>query len=201
MPAMRSLAPLALAGLLLAGCVTALGQGQAALRTGRYDEAVTAFRRALADEPDRVDARFGLGVALYQTGDFDGAVEALRAVAGSAPRNTDARLFLALAHLQRGEDAAARDQLEAFGSLEPHPRLAAQAARAVEVLRLASLPDVVRRFVAASLEDEARWEREVREIRLLPHASLEPTWFMYGDRFGWYPYGWYPYRSPVLHAP
>lgn len=56
------------------------------------------------------------------------------------------RPFLALAQLRRSEDAAAREHLEAFASLEPRPRLAAPARRAVGVLDLGPPPDAVRRF-------------------------------------------------------
>lgn len=46
--------------------------------------------------------------------------------------------------------------------LDPHRRAAALVDRAVALLR-AGLPDDVLAFVAASLEDAAGWEREVRE--------------------------------------
>ncbi|HEU5320349.1 MAG TPA: hypothetical protein VFX28_06085, partial [Methylomirabilota bacterium] len=93
------------------------------------------------------------------------------------------------------------EHLSALRALPVHPRLGAQVGRALELLALGELPPAVLRFVAASLEDEADWDRELREVRLLPRATLEPTWFIYGDRYGWYPYGWYPYRVPVHLAP
>jgi tetratricopeptide (TPR) repeat protein len=185
---------------LLTGCTTALGQGQAALRQGRCEEAAHHFRQALAHE-ERADARFGLGLCLYQLHDFDEAARTLAPVVSAEPRNPDARLFLALSYLKLGDNAAAREHLGALRSLPLHARLNAQVGRALDVLAFDGLPAPIRAFVAASLEDEAAWVRELREARLVPRAPLEPTWVIYGDRFGWYPYGWYPYVAPAPHAP
>jgi tetratricopeptide (TPR) repeat protein len=185
--------------LLLGGCATALGQGQLALRQGRYEDAALHFREALASQ-ERADARFGLGVALYQLGDFAGAAKALTPAVKAAPRNPDARLFLALTYLQTGDEAAAREHLTELRSVAIHPRLSAQVGRALDVMALDGLPSPMRRFVAASLEDEAQWERELREAHIAPRAPYEPTWTIYGDGSGWYPYGWYPYIAPVPQA-
>jgi len=56
---------------------------------------------------------------------------------------------------------------------------------------LAGLADEVRAFVAASLEDELEWEREVREARQAPRAYMQPTWFFFWDARERYPYGWW----------
>ncbi|MEK7714102.1 MAG: hypothetical protein AAB387_01475, partial [candidate division NC10 bacterium] len=75
--------------------------------------------------------------------------------------------------------------------LKLHERVAAQLDRALRVLRLAGLADEVRVFVAASLEDELEWEREVREARQAPRAYMQPTWFFFWDARERYPYGWW----------
>lgn len=170
----------ALAG---AGCTTLYGQGMTALRLERYDEAAIRFEAALKQDPERLDARVGLGIARYKLGMLDQAVEVLERVIARAPRNTDARLYLGLSYLRKGEDGPAEEQLTALADPKLHPRLAAQIARALKVLRVEyPLSDEVRSFLAASLEDEAEWERDLREAQLTPRAYVvEP--------FGFYGYG------------
>ena len=178
--------------LALAGCATPYVRGRAALGEGRYDEAAARFRDVLAADPARGDALTGLGVALYRQGAFDGAADALRRAVAAAPGSAEARLYLGLAHLRRGEDREAEAELAALGTLTIHPRIAAQLDRAIRVLRLADLPDDVRAFVAASLEDEVEWAADVRDARQAPRAYMQPTWFFYWDTRERYPSGWCP---------
>ena len=185
--------------LALAACATPLQEGRVALRDQRYAEAASHFREALTAH-DRVDARFGLGVALYHLGDFAGALQRLESVAAERPRDPDGQLYLALTHLRRGDDARAREHLTALRSLVVHPRVAAQVGRALEVLAIGGLPDPVRQFLAASLEDELFWEHEARDATRL-RVQLDPGWLMYGDRTDWYPYGAFPYRGMGVPAP
>ena len=182
------LAPL-LALLALAGCATPYAQGRAALRQERYDEAVSHFSEALAHDPGRLDVRAGLGVARYKLGAFDEAEAALGQVLAQAPKHAEARFYLALAYLGKGQNSAADEQLTALLALEPHPRIAAQIDRALKVIRAGPLSDEVKRFVAASLEDEVQWEREVREAERPRPVYVEPAGIIYY----WPPY-WYPRR-------
>jgi len=177
--------------VLLTGCATPYVRGRAALAEGRYEEAAGNFREALADDPTRVDALTGLGVALYRRGALEPAIEALQRAVAGAPRSCEARLYLGLGYLRRGDDQLAETELAALRRLEIHPRLGAQVERALAVLRLAALAGDVRDFVAASLEDEAEWEREVREARRAPRACLQPAWFFFWDARERYPYGWW----------
>jgi tetratricopeptide (TPR) repeat protein len=151
-----------LLGLAVSGCTTAFSRGEIALGAGRHDEAAQHFGEAVASDPDHHAALAGLGVALYKTGDLDGAIAALEQVVQAAPSIPSARLYLGLAYLRRGEDRRAQAQLEAFVALEPHARLAAQVERALGLIHLGALSGPVREFVAASLDDEAEWERDVR---------------------------------------
>lgn len=160
---------------VLSGCATAYVQGQAALRLGRYDEAASYFDQALAEDPTRTDALVGLGISRYKLGAFDEALEALARVAERTPQQREARLYLGLSYLRKGETGLAEEQLTALAQLKPHPRLAAQIDGAIRVLRLEDpLSDEVRTFLAASLEDEAEWERELREALLARPAYVEP---------------------------
>lgn len=176
----------------VAGCATPYVQGREALVHGRYGEAAGHFQDALAGDPARVDALTGLGIALYKQGAFGDAVDALTRAVAAAPGSAEARLYLGLGHLRRADDRLAEAELAALRSLKVHERIAAQLDRASQVLRLPGLADEVRTFVAASLEDEAEWEREVYQARLAPRAYMQPTWFYFWDGRERYPWGWCP---------
>lgn len=175
--------------LMMTGCATSYLQGQAALQQGHYDEAAGHFQEALARDPARLDALVGLGVSRYKLGAFDEAVGVLSRVLARVPQQREARLYLGLSYLRKGEDGLADEQLTALADLKPHPRLAALIDRALKLLRAESpLSEEVRSFLAASLEDEVQWEREVREAQRLRPAYVEPFFFgfhrCFRDRLG-----------------
>jgi len=151
---------------MLAGCATPYGQGRSALRQGQYDEAAGYFEKILSVEPERLDVLTGLGVARYKLGALDEAAEALGRVVARAPAHAEARLYLGLTYLRKGEDGLADEQLAALPGLRPEPRLAAQIERGLRLIRLDQpLSDELRGFLAASLEHEMEWAREVEEAR------------------------------------
>jgi len=151
---------------VLTGCVTAYGQAQMALRQGRYTEAVTHFEEVLAREPGRSDALTGLGIAHYRNGAYDQATHALESVVAKAPKDGTARLYLGLSFLQKGDDGRAEEHLTAFRDLAAGSRIAAQVDRALKIVRTAPPTEELRRFIAASIEDEAIMQRELREAQL-----------------------------------
>lgn len=181
---------------LLAGCATAYQSGRAALHEGRYADAETRFREALAGHPERVDARIGLGMAQYHLGSLEAARASLAAAVEAAPDRGDGRLYLALTQLAQGEQEAAATQLEALRGLGLHARLAAEAERAAGLLRSGPLAPPVRDFVRLTLEDGAAWQQEVLLARLAPHMYFGPSWYV-RDPAGWSPLGWYPYGVPT----
>ena len=170
--------------ILLAGCATAVGRGEVALRAGRYDEATSQFQLALARDPGRVDALAGLGIAEYKRGEFARATAALRHVVAEAPNAPDVRLYLGLGYLSQDDLGHAREQLAALRGLGPHPRLRSQLDRALELLQ-PDLPIGVRAFISASLEHELEWEQDVNAARRAPRTRLEPTWLIEWDGHDW----------------
>src|SRR5881296_2958996 len=138
-----------LAAALLAGCATPYGRARTALAEGRYEEAASGFEEILTRHPDRLDALVGLGKARYKLGALDEAITALTRAVARAPRSETAHLYLGLSYLQKGEDGPAEEHLKALLGLEPHPRLAAQANRALGLLRSDHLSNDMRAFIAA----------------------------------------------------
>lgn len=157
-------------GLVLAlsvftACTTTFGQGVAAAREGRYADASRAFERVLAEDPDRFDALVSLGIARYKLGSFDEALAPLERAKARAPRDATVRLYLGLSHLQKGEVGPVEEHLAAFADLAADRRIAAQAQRALRLMRGDPLDSETRAFVAASLDDEAELLRELSEAR------------------------------------
>jgi len=174
---------LALGALALAGCASAYSRGETALRQGLYEDARRHFEEALERDVTRLDARLGLGIALYKAGAHAQAAQTLGRVASEAPRSADARLYLALSALRRHEDDDARREISALRDLGPHPRFTAQLERALTLIQT-DLPDPVREFVAAALEDELEWMWAVREAQRLSRAFVGPAWILEWDHRG-----------------
>jgi tetratricopeptide (TPR) repeat protein len=169
-----------LALLVLAGCATApTAAGSAALREGRPADAAEHFKNALAEDPSRVDALIGLGISRYRLAAYDDAIAALTEATAKAPGDPAARLFLALSHLRKRDDAKAETELAALETLSPPPRLAAQVAQTLTLLRAGGVTDAIRTYVAASLDYAFDWSRELAETRqALTNAQLswDPFW-------------------------
>jgi tetratricopeptide (TPR) repeat protein len=167
-------------GLLLAlsglpGCTTTFSEGAAAARAGRYLDASSAFERALAEDPDRLDALVGLGIARYKLRAFDDAITALERAEGRASRDATVRLYLGLSYLEKGEVGPADGHLTAFVEIAVDRRIAAQAQRALSILRSGPIDAETRAFLAASLDDEADLLRELGETRqALARAEARP---------------------------
>lgn len=161
---------------VLAGCATTFGKGVAAAREGRYADASHAFERVLTEDPDRFDALVNLGIARYKLGAFDEAIAALARAQARAPRDATPRLYLGLSHLQKGEVGPADEHLTAFGGLAADRRVAAQAERALRLLRGDPLDAETRAFVAASLDDQADLLREVSEAQRALAAADARAW-------------------------
>ena len=91
--------------------------GMADFHQGRYDEAISKFRKIAGLEKEMFDVRFFLGAALYRKGDYDAAIAALRESLGLKPENETAYLMLGdvySAHNQLKDAIAAYQQCLKF---------------------------------------------------------------------------------------
>jgi tetratricopeptide (TPR) repeat protein len=91
----------------------AIQQGTAAMRAGKPAEAVIAFKRAVAADPQSPDAHLDLGMAHLRAGDADQAAIALTRALELNPSLHGAHLFLGIAEYQRNNLAAAAIALHA----------------------------------------------------------------------------------------
>ena len=92
--------------------------GDAYTRAGKTDQAIQAYRAALAVAPDNPDALLELGSALVKTGDADGAVVAL-AKAAPIVNTMTAYNRLGVAQTLTGLFAQAHQSFDAASALAP----------------------------------------------------------------------------------
>src|SRR5262249_18241435 len=92
--------------------------GDAYMRGGKTDQAIQAYRAALASAPDNPDALLGLGTALVKSGDPDGAVVALAKVAPIV-NTMSAYNRLGVAQTLAGSFAQAQESFDAASALAP----------------------------------------------------------------------------------
>jgi tetratricopeptide (TPR) repeat protein len=99
--------------------------------TGRLDEAVKQYERALTLDPMHVDARGNLAIVLARQGRLDRAVRELMTLVERDPENASARTNLGLLLLQQGRAEQARPQLEEALRLDPTLAPAAEALQSI----------------------------------------------------------------------
>jgi tetratricopeptide (TPR) repeat protein len=93
--------------------------GRERVLQGDLDAAVATFRRAIAEDPELLQAHLDLGIVLQQRGDLFEAISAYLAALELDPDHEDARFNLALAYLGTGQTVSAereRRELEERGS-------------------------------------------------------------------------------------
>ncbi len=81
--------------------------GQELLAAGRFERARRAFRKALREDPQRVEAYNGVGVSFYARGDLDEALAWYKRALEVDPRFGDAYYNLACAYALRGDQELA----------------------------------------------------------------------------------------------
>ncbi len=94
-------------------------EGVAAVEQGRRGDAEAAFRKALALEPDNVDALRRLGVVVYMGGDFEDARGLLELAISQAPDEADAYNNLAAILIDQDEVTEAETLLRRALELAP----------------------------------------------------------------------------------
>lgn len=122
--------------------------GEIARRRDSADKAVEHYRRALALDPELLDARLGLATALGRLGRYGEAVQEYREALETAPNRLDARLGEATALVLAGRFREARQRLEE--GLEKTPGSVPLARTLAQIL--ASAPDPAVRDGQRALE-------------------------------------------------
>lgn len=107
----------AVAGLRV-GERVAVMRGRVAAQAGRYADAAQEFRKALAAQPESVEARVNLGSVLALSGDRAGAVEQFQEALKRDPGNATAHFNLG-SLLVDGAPAQARPHLETAVAARP----------------------------------------------------------------------------------
>ena len=97
---------------------TQLRLGDAYMRAGKIDQAIQAYRAALAVAPDNAAALLGLGTALVRTGDVDGGVVAL-AKAAPIVNTMTAYNRLGVAQTLSGQFTQAHQSFDTASALAP----------------------------------------------------------------------------------
>lgn len=93
--------------------------GDVHLRAGRFDDAASEYRGALARDPDTPRARAGLGIALARAGRASEAARVLEAVVREQPSNLAARTALAFALDSMGRKSEAIAEIDRALALAP----------------------------------------------------------------------------------
>ena len=130
--------------------IQAYRNGEKLLAQGQVDEAVSAFRNALAHSPQDVKARAALGLALLQSGQFEDASSYLSGVVKADPQNGPVWMGLAEIALAAGEKKQAIELFRQALSKEWPPSEEAQR-RSAQLKYASLLSDAGRSGEAVSL--------------------------------------------------
>jgi tetratricopeptide (TPR) repeat protein len=93
--------------------------GADAQKRGDLKSAIDDFRKALALQPDLLDAQIGLGAAFAAAGDFGDAIEVDRRSLDAHPDNAALRMNLGLACYRAGDLNGARREFETLHAANP----------------------------------------------------------------------------------
>lgn len=96
------------------------GHGVALDALGARDQAVEAYREAVALDAGSVAMRLRLAQGLWQTDQYYQAMNEWRTVLGQAPGNVEARLALARAHVRTGNPAEASHEYQRLRQIAPN---------------------------------------------------------------------------------
>ncbi len=124
-------------------------EGQSAFRAGRYEEATSAFAKAVEAAPESVAARIDLGSALGEQGQIDAALVQYDRALEIASENPTALFNAGLLRARRGDLDIALEHLHLASEIEPEDAIIR--IRLADVSRLAGkLDDALLHYRAAS---------------------------------------------------
>jgi arylsulfatase A-like enzyme/Tfp pilus assembly protein PilF len=126
--------------------------GQLALTTGRYEEALGCFRRAIELQPDHLNSMLGMASAYRALGRSDDALAGYRHVLTVTPRHTGASLAIADIEVERSRLEAAAVALGSAVEGSEAPALLHNRLAEVRVLQ-GRLDEAVTLFVKAASEN------------------------------------------------
>ncbi|MDD5302765.1 MAG: tetratricopeptide repeat protein [Elusimicrobia bacterium] len=92
---------------------------ESAFNAGRYDEAISAYRKMLALDPNDAGVYTDLGLALHYSGKADEAVAALKKATALEPKGQRAWLSYGFVLKASGREKPARAALEKTVALDP----------------------------------------------------------------------------------
>ncbi len=127
--------------------------------TGRLDQALPLYRRALALRPDWKEGWWALGTILYDQDSFTAAARAFRRLLALDPKNGTAHLMLALCEYEGGRNASAMEHI--------------QAARKLGVQKDGDLPHVLSYHEAMLLLRAGRYDRALEVLRSLVAEGVD----------------------------
>lgn len=107
--------------------------GQQAMQSGRFDTAITEFRKVLELQPGLVEAQVNLGLAYNARGDYALAVSELSRAASKRPDLLPADLFLGLSYMKLGSAGKAIPALRRALSIDPSNQVARRALATAEM--------------------------------------------------------------------
>ncbi|MBI1786451.1 MAG: tetratricopeptide repeat protein [Acidobacteria bacterium] len=114
--------------------------GELTRLTGRYQEAILEYQRALDLDPTSFDAYNGLAAAYLALGKFDEAVAIHRRAIGLRPDYWKGHYNLAVSYLERGRDAEAEPLFRRATELAPDHAVAHSSLGAI-LIRLGRYPE------------------------------------------------------------
>jgi tetratricopeptide (TPR) repeat protein len=129
--------------------------GRRAYEAGEFEEARTAFRKAVEAAPSSAEARVGLGMTLAQIGNVAPAIEQLEAALRLDPDNTTAHTTLGVIFMRLERDPEALAHLQASFRREPAEETAGPLIRLLlKLSRGDEALDAFSRARSISLDDE-----------------------------------------------
>ena len=105
------------------------------LKAGRYDEAIAAFKEAIAIKPDYDKAHYNIGVAYYRLGRHAEALAAFKKAIAIKPHYGLAHYNMGVTYEKLKQNKLAVAAYEKFISLEPRGEKTNSARKAVARLR------------------------------------------------------------------